>query len=80
MAVVLTTGSKLNSNNTAFESLSMSDANVVFAGVINAQNGEEIIIDNSYFGNNQATDIYSQSTKVNVNYTTFAGLYDSKDG
>ena len=74
-AVQMTTDSTLMADWTAFMNLETLDKNLPQSAIIYAQNGKLIDIKNkSYFANNTANDIYSISTKVNIENSKFVGL------
>lgn len=80
-AVMLTTGSAIDSTGTSYRSLEMSDISLTTGSVINAQNGDYIKVTNSYFANNTASDIFSQSTKVDILAgTIFQGPINDTNG
>ena len=78
---MLTTSSSIESLKTSFLSLEVSDKNIATASVINAQNGALINVTASYFANNTASDIFSQSTDVIITGgTIFKGPMNDTNG
>ena len=65
--------SKSKFGNMELVDLTFSEGAVIYAG-----NAASITIEDSYFGNNKANDIFAMSTKVIVRDTEFKGLNNNK--